>query len=352
MKSSILSTLIIFLSLTSFATVLTVSNHPLGGAQYSNLAAAYNAAIAGDTLILEGTDITYTPTSFPNSWDKLLTVIGAGFNPQKQNPKRTYIGSTPGWSEFRVGPNGSGSRFYGIVFSPQNLVSLLGSNNVIFEDCEFHKGIDFSNTQAMGIEYRNCVFSQDNVDNIILPNVATTTVTINNCIFDGTIYGQNGNFNTLLIDHCLFLRNNGDALTDVKNASISNSIFMNYTSIANAGTTGCTFLNNIARLSSTLPPTGNSGTGNQPSTTPVFTTYTLGDLYSTAHDYNLQAGSPGEDDATDATDIGIHGGTSKFSEQGEPLNAPVMRSMQITTTTVAPNGTLNVQIEATKPDDN
>ncbi|HJW29957.1 MAG TPA: hypothetical protein VJ508_12035, partial [Saprospiraceae bacterium] len=181
---------------------------------------------------------------------------------------------------------------------------------------------------------------------------ATFTATFQNCIFDGYMNGLNNINNTILVDHCLFLRTNGEAFIDLLTPSVTNSIFMNYTSVANAGTTGGTFFNNIARLAATLPPAGNSGSGNLSSTNPNFVTYTLDAFYSTSHDYHLQAGSPAIGTASDATDIGIHGGTSKFDETGEALIAPVMRDMQVINTTVLPNATLNVNISASKPNDN
>lgn len=56
-KQIILAVLMMAITITTFATVHTVSNDAAGGAQYSSLQAAYNAATNGDTLLLEGTNI-------------------------------------------------------------------------------------------------------------------------------------------------------------------------------------------------------------------------------------------------------------------------------------------------------
>jgi hypothetical protein len=347
-KITILAAMFFIATISSYATVRTVSNHPLDGAQYTSLQAAYNAAANGDTLLIEGTPNIYY---IGNEWSKVLTVIGNGLNPQKQSSQQTmfrdqYYGAT------RFNSSGNGSKFYGITFI-QYEVWISGSvNDYTFENCRFDVRFSFNDNSATNIIFRNCIFNPDNNENLRLSNGATTTVSIQNCIFDGLIVGQSSNFNTLLIDHCIFLRTNDAPLQDIKNASITNSIFMNFASIANSNTTGCTFLNNISRLATTYPPAGNSGSGNLSSTNPNFVNYSLGSFYSTAYDYHLQSGSAAIGAGSDATDIGIHGGTSKFSEQGEPLNAPVMRSMQINNTSVAPNGTLNVDINASKPDDN
>jgi hypothetical protein len=66
----------------------------------------------------------------------------------------------------------------------------------------------------------------------------------------------------------------------------------------------------------------------------------------------VQAGSVAIGNGSDLTDIGVHGGTSNFNESGEVLIAPIMRLLVINNTNVQPNGTLNVQVNATKPTGN
>ena len=118
------------------------------------------------------------------------------------------------------------------------------------------------------------------------------------------------------------------------------------------GTTNGTYLNNMCRTAGTFPLAGNSGSDNLDATDPMLVNYTYNQFYSTAHDYHLQAGSAAIAAGNDATDIGIHGGTSKFSESGEVLINPIMRSVIITNPVISPNGTLNVDIHATKPTSN
>ena len=128
-----------------------------------------------------------------------------------------------------------------------------------------------------------------------------------------------------------------------------NSMFMN---AFPSSTTNCTYLNNICRVAGTFPPAGNTGSGNIDATDPLLVSYTPGSLYDATQDYHLQPGSAAAGAATDATDIGIHGGSSNFSEQGEVLINPIMREVTIMNPTIAPNGTINVHVNATKPDDN
>ncbi len=345
-KVTFIAAIILFASFTSMAAVFTVSNSPLGGAQYSSLDAAYNAANNGDTLILEGTNIEYYLASA--SWNKQLTVIGGGLNTNKENFKKTYIRNNNGWGEFRLG-TASGSSFHGISYTrPVGLSQPV--SNISFENCEFidswyGKGFITFNFAISGMAFRNCIFGQDNGTNLELGSSAVANMSFFSCIFDGQIFGYNNDMNILLFDHCLFLGTN-TPFDNLNTATISNSIFMNAypTSITNG-----TFLNNICRVAGTLPPAGNPGSGNIENTDPLLVSYTLNSFYSTSHDYDIQAGSPCELAGSDGTDIGVHGGASNFSEQGEPLIAPVVRSVLITTPVVSANGTLSVDVSASKP---
>lgn len=118
------------------------------------------------------------------------------------------------------------------------------------------------------------------------------------------------------------------------------------------GATNSNWLNNMS-----VNPTqfdnqnGCTGSGNILGTNPNMVNYTLGNYYSKLHDYHLQPGSPAIAMATDGTDIGIHGGFSKFSERGEVLITPIIRSININQTNAAPGGTINVNIHAAKPND-
>ncbi len=351
MKNLILTAVLAIATLSSFATVRTVSNHPNGGAQYSTLAAAYAAASTGDTLLIEGTDIYYESVGSCSAanFTKSLTLVGIGINPIKQNPKRTIIAEWTGCSpNMEITSGASGSKFYGIEFS-YGLYLSSGISNIVFENCKFNADFNFNTETASGIIFRNCIFDNDNALNIEF-STNLVEADFQNCIFDGYINAPATNLTiTSTFNHCLFLRNNGEQLVNLVGPTVTNCIFMNYTAAANAGTTGGTFINNIARLAATLPPVGNSGSGNLSNTNPNFITYTANAFYSKTHDYDVQSGSPAINAGNDATDIGLHGGSSEFSETGEVLIVPIVRSVNISNNTVAPGGTLNFQVQSSKP---
>jgi len=332
------------------ATVLTVSNNPVGGAQFSNFQSAYDAAVNGDTLMLEGTNMDYSLNCA--SFNKSLVVVGSGIHPQKQNPGVTRLLGSACNGNFRMSSGMSGSRFYGVLF-PGYMYMENQVNNLVFEDCLFESTFYFSGLNSSNIAFRNCVFNANNnsVVGFGASNNFISNLIFTNCIFDGFIEGNGNQLVTMLVDHCVFLSTYIN-FNNVFNATVSNSIFMN---LYPNGTTNTTFVNNICRVAGTFPTstsTGNSGSGNINNTNPNFVNYSLGDFYNPGYDFRLQAGSPAINAGADGTDLGVYGGTSKFSRYLEVLHHPVVRAAIIQNTTIGSGGTLNVQINASKPNEN
>lgn len=343
-----------FFTHASFATVRTLSNHPAGGAQYTNLQAAYGASSNGDTLLIEGTDIEYVLGSCGSFWSKSLTVIGIGFNPSKQIPKRTKIRHTDCYSVFYIGSGGSGSSFYGIEFPNPVHVNSGPLNNILFENCKFNAYFNFECNSTTNFAFRNCIFDANNALNLNFGNcTVSATGIVSNCVFDGFIEGNNSTLAAVNFEHCLFLSTGGTQIfNNVWYAQVLNNIFMNRFP---AGTFNSNYQNNLCAVAGTFPPSpanGNTASGNIENTNPLFVNYTTGSLYSNLHDYDVQAGSTAINAATNGTDIGVHGGYTIFSESGETLINPIVRAMSILNSTVAPNGTLSVQLHATKPSEN
>ncbi|CAN5617843.1 hypothetical protein BH11BAC1_BH11BAC1_21960 [soil metagenome] len=331
------------------ATVRTVSNDPAGGAQYADLQSAYLASAPTDTLMLEGTNIAYTISNAIN-WSKNLVVIGIGFNPTKFNPRQTLINGL-GNTNIALNSAGNGSKFYGVRFNPGiNINSTI--SNYTFEDCVFDYFVNCANISNVSfITFRNCVFTVSTANYICgaTPNPYSNVVFLS-CIFNGFIDGAGNTNSGVTVDHCIFLSTT-NALNNLQNSVIKNSIFMNVANITPGGSINNTFTNNISRLATTYPPAGNLGSGNFTSTNPNFVTYTLNAAYSASHDYHLNPTPSVLYVGTDATDIGLHGGIAHFSETGEVLINPIVRNVQIGNTSLAPNGNLNVTISAGKPND-
>jgi hypothetical protein len=335
---------------SGFATVRTVSNHPAGGAQYASLQAAFSAAVNGDTLLLEGTNIPYNLSNCNADWNKALTVIGIGFNPDKQLPKKTQISATPCYDYLRITAGGSGSKFYGIEFITTIGTANQALSNLVFENCKFNSHINFEAGPTTNFAFRNCIFDGDNQFNLKFgTSSASANGTVSNCVFDGYIEGGNSPLASVLIEHCLFLSSTLNAFSNLHYATISNNIFFNRFP---GGTSNSTYLNNLCRVAGTFPPnpaSGNTASGNIENTDPQFVSLPFSTLYNSTQDYQVQVGSAAINAASNGTDIGLHGGYTNFSERGEVLINGIIREMNILNTSVAPNGTLNVQLHAGVP---
>jgi hypothetical protein len=345
-KISLLTAIFMMLSVASFATVLTVSNHSLAGSMYSTFRDAYDAAANGDTILLEGT-LTDYHTIYQ---EKQLVIMGAGLNTQKENFLRTKVakGSEGGGTLFSYGikSGGSGSKFYGITFvGGPNFDNRLwiGASDILFENCQFDRVV---NVHSSNVVFKNCIFIQPGPIEI---KGSVTNVLFSNCIFNKEITGNANYLQLVSFDHCLFL-SAGACFINCLDFEIRNCIFMNSTGVS--GITSSTFQNNLCRNSFTFPPPGNiDAGGNLTEADPLLVNYTYNTSYSTQHDYDLQTGSPAIGAASDSTDIGVHGGYSNFSEYLEVLIMPVIRSMHISNNTVPAGGTIHVNVEASKPHD-
>jgi hypothetical protein len=154
------------------------------------------------------------------------------------------------------------------------------------------------------------------------------------------------------INHCLFLYHIGNIFNNFPNSLvIQNSIFMVCCNPL-SGSEGTFFYNNIFYPDISIPPSGSFGSGNMTNTDPLLVNYSVGVPYSPSQDYDVQPGSPAIGAATDGTDIGVHGGSAGFSENGEVLIVPIVRQITINNSTVAPGGTIDVLINAGKPHTN
>jgi hypothetical protein len=99
----------------------------------------------------------------------------------------------------------------------------------------------------------------------------------------------------------------------------------------------------------------NSGSGNLVGTNPQFVNVPNNNTYDATYNYRLQSSSPGKAPfSTDGTDAGIYGGSYPFPQGGDPGSGfdtspmppiPQVTAVNIQNATIAPNGTLNVQVQ-------
>lgn len=339
------------------AAVLTVSNIPNGPGQYSSLGAAQTGANNDDTLLIHGTALNYGDFTLT----KRLVLIGAGYY---QNNVITNNYSFI--NNLRFNKTANGAKVFGIY---SYYIACTGNstdtiNNILIEECLIGQLIDnYSSTinnyiPWTNITIRNCHFDRNadggtnNPDMSFIFSYTNANIRIENCIFDGYVNGKG-----LIFNHCLFLMASVGQPTfhTVTNSLIENCMFIR----ANNGPTffdyansiNNTFNNNLTFRGSgdALPYAGCNGDSNLVLIDPKFVTASHTSFFNISSDYHLQTISPAKNAATDGTDIGVYGGVNGFSTVLEPLMTPIIRQFTINNPTVTPGGTLNINVQVTKP---
>jgi hypothetical protein len=336
------------------ATVRTVSNTTSNPGQYSTIEAAVVASSPGDTIYINGSATIYNA---PSTVKTNLTFIGAGHNPQKQNPLTTYIAGTftagTGYKLIGLilqGLNGNGSNglgnvisgitiqrclFYGDagngrIFAPN--VSIGALSNVLIEEC-----LLFGNGPEMFWANNNDrVYSNLTMRNNIFYLRTTSSV------FDKMSNASSG----ILFDHNIFI-SPGTSFPVFKagfssgtaGISFTNNIFQNTT--ATIGSSVFSYLNNFSTLENLNI---NGGANNLQGASPQFVNYPGGE-FSYTHNYNLAAGSPCIGTGSNGNDMGIYAGAAPFHWDGV-ASIPQVTLMNIAGTQVQQGGSINVSFQA------
>lgn len=334
-KNKLLFALLMLWVMQSHATQWSVSNSVQNPGQFNSLTAAVasSSVISGDTLLLHPTNTNYGNVTLT----KRVVMIGAGFNTQRTAAQYAAVTQIDLGSATQAG----GSKFYGLRMS--QIVANVGFSipNINVEDCYITNNILLSAT-PVNWTVRNCVFTANSNYNIDLQQSTSNSgsMLISHCLFTNTITLSQS---TLIIRNCVFVQG---SFGGIQNATFENCIFRS-TSIAVGGVTNSVFNNCISALS-TLPTSGNSGSGNLPPASVTFVNSPSNSV-NLAHDYHLTTTSVGYTDGNDGQQLGVFGGNSTFSIYGEPLNSAIIRNFNITNSVIPVNGTLNINATITKP---
>jgi hypothetical protein len=334
----------LFISITSMvsAATFTVNNNNPSPGQYTTIDAAMSAAADGDVILINGSPTTYQLGIYV-SITKSLTFIGTGYDPQKDNPL------TSNFSFYGGVISAPNVTFKGIVFT--NNLEVRGSN-ATFSECYFNSIFRISN--VTGLTLRNNVFAFSLHYAIYFVEVnssATPNIVFENNIFTAGAQFYNNHFaNGVVLRNNVFLANSAINLSGGGGSPINwtfqNNIFWNV-AIATE-TPSSAFINNISYSpeGNTNVPITNGGmnVGNI-NANPQFINYSGGG-FSSAHNYRLQAASPGHLAGTDGIDIGAFGGATPHTDHGMP-NIPVMKVMNITGGAVPVGGTIQVTFQST-----
>lgn len=365
---------LLFVSFASLATVRTVSNDPALPAQFTTTGeggntsfnAAQTASSPGDTIYIYGTRFSYGTITI----SKRLVVIGAGYGPNNQFGQPTRVDNVSFFRDGSTDP--SGSVIAGLLISNSvNCTGTLATNNItIFRNrinSHIYTYLSSSNLGSGWNIYNNIV-------NTIYGGASSrTSSSSSNVLIANNLTSGVYNFNagTIIIDHNVFIGSSN--LGNLWNAVITNNIFVRSSGTIFSGeVVFCTFNKNISNqntigAASQYNPTNvfeatflgagggsNSGSGNLTGTNPLFVNVPDNNTYNITYNYRLQSSSPGKNYATDGTDVGIYGGSYPFPSGGDPGSGfdtspmppiPQVTAVNIQNATIAPNGTLNVQVQ-------
>jgi hypothetical protein len=363
---------VLMANINVFATVRTVSSNPATLGQFSTIQAAIDASADSDTVYVYGSPNTYPIFTIQ---DKKITVIGPGWNPDKNLPLQAIVAG----ANIRNSPAGGspdGSELQGLIFSNtvnvcQNAVGGdFGVNNIRLIRCQFNFPVQWD-LASSGFLIEGCIFYNSQNFN--------GSATYQNLLFQNNMFffsvcclGQQfsalTNSVNVRFDHNLFTssNNSGGATASVFNSNcrfltFSNNVFNQ----ANAGNnvSFSTFTNNITNnitlssanaISNATPWTVNSnvdGGGNVANQNPTMADQTSVNAGngSPALNFTIAAG-PANNSGSDGKDMGLLFDATGSLNWDNSRNSRVPRifSMNITTPTITPGGNLSVTVEARK----
>ncbi len=341
MKKYIVTAFLLIMIVMAKATIINVDNKANRPNGYSsNLQVAINNASTGDTIYLYPSNTSYGNITIM----KKLHIFGFGYDGTEGHVSKIdhlYLdtSTTPSTSSSLSTIQGL-TIIGGISCSKDNInnITIIGNQ------------IDYISFNS------NCsswVIKNNYIENYINLYDNNSIVILNN-IFKGSshpIYTCNSS--SLVVSNNLFMQ--WSYFSDIQNASISNNIFIcNSNSYTGGDMNNNTFTNNISYCSNvsytyTLPPTGNTGTGNFQDTNPGFITGTTTSIYDYTLDYHLQPSSAGKNAGTDGTDIGPYGGTEPFI-WGGAFSIPKVTQITISNPVINQGTTININVKAKKAD--
>ena len=338
----------------AFATVRTVNNNPNSLAQYNTIQAAVDAAVNGDTIYIHGSNTSYGSVTVSN---KRLTFIGPGWS-----PLRNIDPLTASISQMTFQSAGcDNSEIQGLVFTAVVTLGFNHPNNIRFYRNQFintQVAFSYGTTDYSGFVFQGNWFDKSQI-------IGNQNNTYTNCTFQNNIFYYNTstniygltNCNGVLLDHNLFYGPSSGAVAvfggDCRSLLITNNIFVGRNAAANC--TSSTFNNNITYNCGVDTPWiathGNIGANNVAGQNPQMIGQTAVNTGTDDPllDFTIAAG-PANNSGTDGKDMGLmYDPTGILNWSNSRMSRiPFIYNMVISNSTIAPGGTLNVQVEARK----
>ncbi len=325
----ILAVAVFAIGLQSNATIINVNNASPSPGQYSGLQDAIDAALAGDSIYLAATNLSYGNVVF----NKQLHFFGPGYI-----VSNGILGNRAIVGELHFTTNISGSSVTGIEFSRFYAdVNNQTYSNLSIQRCIITDYLYIGNNTSVALSLEGNVFTSASFNTY--PSGTNQNSIIRNNIFNGSIFS-------------------------VVSSDISNNIILGLNAGAAAGlgnsVTSCNVVNNIfigrntSSISATNSVNGNlsfagsnnafPGAGvNLVNIDPAFVSAVVG-LFAWSKDYTLAGGSPAIGAGAGGVDLGVYDGEGVYRKDGEPA-IPIIRSVNVPGGNVVPaNSSFNINI--------
>ncbi|MEO8772080.1 MAG: hypothetical protein ABI402_18420 [Ferruginibacter sp.] len=344
------------------ATTRTVCNYPLNVAQYNDIQSAIDASNAGDTILVQGSVVTYETAIIQ---DKRLTLIGPGWSPVRNTAPLTA-------KVKRITINGtasSGSEIQGFVFTEGSYTGVTTEQNVTINDLRIIRN-DFEylslniadgflngNGEAYcsgyvieGNYFHNCnVFLEFN--NHLANSIIRNNLFLRSNILDFALC------NNVIVDHNIFYNDLDNlsipALSICTSLTVQNNIFCKMECGGDNTTDHCTFKNNITFGTSSIPAWtlnfNSDGGGNILGQNPnmVDQVSVNNGTDNPLLNFTIASG-PANNSGSDGKDMGLlYDPTGSLNwNNSRTSRLPYVFNVNIANNTIDPNATLNVTIEA------
>lgn len=311
-----LTVLCLIIGLSSVdAKVIRVNNlEPSNPAEntFSSLEEAYNSAVSGDTLYIEGSNVAYGSLTIA----KRLVFIGPGyFLSENEGLSANKLEATV--HTFTLANGSSGSKIMGLSFSQNNLARInLSVGNIEIIGCYFIRNgaidVNLSNLENLVVQgnyFSSGAFSMSTLSSFQPPK----NFLFSNNIVEGN-FSMGKDNSTGTITNNLFRGSNVSFWVGSNaNLQIHNNILLstNLTNVVMPEQTGSNISHNIS-VSTQFLSTNN----NQPNTTEA-------DIFVTGENtldgkYRIRTGGPADKKGKDGMDIGPFGGPRPYKLSGIP----------------------------------
>ncbi len=341
MKRYLIISILLSISIIAHSTIINVDNNANRPNGYiKNLQNAISTASAGDSIYIYPSNVTYGNITIT----KKLHLFGFGYD--GTTGTNSKIGQLIFDTTSTPSSNPSGSTIQGLYFSTSIYCSKQNISNIIISGNHVDE-VSMQPNCSNWIITNNYIYDYISLNNNV-------SIIVSNNVFRSHTYGiYTSNSSSVVISNNLFIY--WGYFYNVFNATVNNNIFIcNTASLVTNKMSNNSFNNNISYCVNssqtyTLPPSGNTGSGNKSNQNPSFINGTISSTYDISKDYHLQAASTGKNAGTDGTDIGQYGGTNPFI-WGGAFTIPKVSQITISNPIINQGTTININVKAKSAD--